>query len=504
MTMLSDHKLAHNKVDVLLVGGGVMSATLGSLLSQLAPGLQMLMVERQDSVATESTDAWNNAGTGHAGYCELNYTPQLNDGNIEIRRALEINAAFEVSLQYWSSLVKQQGLPAPQGFINKTPHESFVWGEKDVAFLKARHQLLKQHHLFADMVFSESPEQMAAWMPLVMQGRTPDQPMAATHVAYGADVDFGALTRHLVANLEKQQNFSLLCGQQVRSLKQQRDGRWQVSLIDTITGKRQRVEAGFVFLGAGGAALPLLQSSGIAESRGYGGFPVSGQWLVCQNPDVVAQHGAKVYGKAPLGAPPMSVPHLDTRYIQGQPALLFGPFAGFSSKFLKQGSYLDLLRSVKSHNLSSLLGVARHHMELTRYLIGEVIQSHDDRMGALRKFYPDAVASEWRLATAGQRVQIIKRCKDQGGRLEFGTEIVASADGSLAALLGASPGASVSVQAMLNVLQRCFPQQMQTASWQSKLTDLIPSYGQSLIDDAVLLNRVRADTLRTLALDTAS
>ena len=378
--MLSDHKLTHNKVDVLLVGGGVMSATLGSLLSQLAPSLQMLMVERQDSIATESTDAWNNAGTGHAGYCELNYTPQLNDGNIEIRRALEINAAFEASLQYWSSLVKQQGLPAPQGFINKTPHESFVWGEKDVAFLKARHQLLKQHHLFADMVFSESPEQMAAWMPLVMQGRTPDQPMAATHVAYGADVDFGALTRHLVANLKKQQNFSLLCGQQVRSLKQQRDGRWQVSLIDTITGKRQRVEAGFVFLGAGGAALPLLQSSGIAESRGYGGFPVSGQWLVCQNPDVVVQHGAKVYGKAPLGAPPMSVPHLDTRYIQGQPALLFGPFAGFSSKFLKQGSYLDLLRSVKAHNLSSLLGVARHHMELTRYLIGEVLQSHDDRM----------------------------------------------------------------------------------------------------------------------------
>lgn len=489
-----------DQVDILLVGGGVMSATLATLLSQLSPHLQIMMVERQAEVATESTDAWNNAGTGHAGYCELNYTPQAADGNISIQRALAINAAFEVSLEFWSSLVQAGLLPAPETFINPVPHESFVWGEKDVAFLKARHALLQKHHLFADMEYSENEDQISEWMPLVMQQRPHHLPVAATRVSYGTDVDFGALTRHMLAGLKQQTNFQLLCHHEVESLKQDDKKRWHIQLKDKQTGQTKAISAGFVFLGAGGAALPLLQKSGIAEARGYGGFPVSGQWLVCKNPEVVSQHSAKVYGKAPIGAPPMSVPHLDTRYIEGKPALLFGPYAGFSSKFLKQGSYLDLVKSVKLNNLRSMMGVARHNFDLTRYLVREVLQSHEARMESLRKFYPQARAEDWLLAIAGQRVQIIKQCEEKGGKLEFGTEIVTAKDGSLAALLGASPGASVSVQAMLDVLQRCFGQQVNTVPWQTTLKTLIPSYGESLVEDASLLRQVRSRTLKVLKL----
>lgn len=490
-----------DKIDVLLVGGGIMSATLATLLHRLDPALQIVLLERQPAVATESSDAWNNAGTGHAGYCELNYTPEAADGSVSIPRALGINAAFEVSLQFWSSLVEQGVLSAPRTFINATPHESFVWGERDVAFLRERHARLSRHHLFADMQFSEDAAVIADWMPLVMQQRDRSEPTAATRVAYGTDVDFGALTRQLVAALQQQSNFRLLCGHEVDSLQQSANRRWRLQARETASGNRHTLEAAFVFLGAGGATLPLLQKSGIAEARGYGGFPVSGQWLVCRDPEIVGQHRAKVYGKAALGAPPMSVPHLDTRYINGEPALLFGPYAGFTSKFLKQGSFLDLPKSVKSDNIKSLLGVARHNMDLTRYLIHEALQSHEERMASLRKFYPQARSVDWQLAQAGKRVQIIKRCAETGGKLEFGTEIVAAADGSLAALLGASPGASVSVQAMLDVLQRCFAGSLASAAWQDQLRALIPSYGQSLVDDAELLRRVRERTLTSLALN---
>jgi malate dehydrogenase (quinone) len=488
------------KIDILLIGGGVMSATLATLLSQLAPELEILMVERQDKVATESTDAWNNAGTGHAGYCELNYTPQSGHGSVVIDRALAINAAFEVSLELWSSLVEQGLLPTPHHFIQAVPHESFVWGEQDVAFLKARHTLLQKHHLFADMEYSEDAATISQWMPLVMEQRAITGPIAATRVSYGADIDFGSLTRHLIAGLARSPNFRLLCSHEVKQLKQDDKKRWRIEIQDKKSGNSKTVSASFVFLGAGGGALPLLQKSRIPEAQGYGGFPVSGQWLVCNNPEVIKKHDAKVYGKAPMGAPPMSVPHLDTRYINGEPALLFGPYAGFTSKFLKQGSYLDLLRSVKTGNLKSMLGVARHNMDLTRYLLGEVLQTHEARMAALRKFYPEARHQDWVLAVGGQRVQIIKQCEQKGGKLEFGTEIVAAEDGSLAALLGASPGASVSAQAMLDVLHRCFAKQLASPEWQEKLKALVPSYGRPLIEEPELLKQVRARTLKTLSL----
>ncbi len=483
------------KIDVLLVGGGVMSATLGTLLSQLDPELSIVMVERLDHVAQESSDAWNNAGTGHAGYCELNYTPQNADGTIAIERALAINASFEVSLQFWSWLVEQKLLPEPEVFIHATPHSSFVWGDVDVAFLRRRHALLSQHHLFQDMVYSEDASQLQEWMPLVMAQRDIRQPLAATRVSYGTDVDFGALTHGMVETLSKHRNFSLRAGCMVRKLDKLSHGRWRASIQDSKTGKAESIDASFVFVGAGGAALSLLQKSGISETRGYGGFPVSGHWLVCNNPEVIRQHHAKVYGKAPMGAPPMSVPHLDTRVIRGQEVLLFGPFAGLTTRFLKQGSRLDLISSVKRNNLKSILGAGLRNMDLMRYLIGEEFQSHPQRMDCLRQLFPLAKDEEWSLAAAGRRVQIIKH-----GRLEFGTEIVATPDGSLAALLGASPGASTSVRAMLDVIERCFKVRIQSAEWQERMRAMVPSYRRSLADDEKLLQSVRSRNLEVLGL----
>ncbi len=492
--------MAAKQADVVLVGGGVMSATLGMMLTQLDPSMKIVMLERLDHVAHESTDGWNNAGTGHAGYCELNYTPQTEDGDVAIERALQINAQYEVSLQFWSYLVEQGMLPEPSRFINRTPHQSFVWGDKDVAFLKRRHERMSAHHLFRDMEHTESPRELEDWMPLIIQGRDPMQRVAATRIRHGSDVDFGSLTRNMVKYLEKQPNFELMLGSPVHYIDQRDNGRWKVRVKNQHTGEQTKLESEFVFLGAGGGALPLLQKSGISEARGYGGFPVSGQWLVCRKPDVVGQHHAKVYGKAPIGAPPMSVPHLDTRIINGEPALLFGPFAGFTTRFLKKGSIFDLFGSVRTTNLKPMLSVSKSNMDLTRYLIGEVFQSHSDRVDALRNFFPEAEEKNWELRNAGQRVQIIKQAESGGGKLEFGTEIVAAKDGTLAALLGASPGASTAANAMISVIERCFPEKIQTAQWQERMKVMVPSYGQSLVDNETLLTNVRKRTLSTLKL----
>jgi len=488
-------------VDVLLVGAGAMSSTLAMILKQLDPSLKICVIERLKSVAKESTDGWNNAGTGHAAYCELNYTPEDDQGNVDISKALNINASFELSLQLWSHLVKASVLPNPQEFINRTPHISFVWGQKNVAFLKKRYELMSAHHLFTGMEYSEDPEQLMQWMPLIMKGRDPKEPVAATFMHRGSDVDFGSLARYMMAHLVEQDNFELILNHDVDDLQRSSQGGWSVMLENRETGEHSRVRSKFVFLGAGGGALPLLQKSGIPESKGYGGFPVSGQWLVCSDTEVANQHHAKVYGKAAIGAPPMSVPHLDTRVINGKKALLFGPFAGFTTKFLKKGSILDLPSSIRGNNLKPMMSVGMNNMDLTKYLISEVFQSNRSRMSALRDYFPQAQDKNWSLADAGQRVQIIKKDEDGKGKLEFGTEIVASEDGSIASLLGASPGASTAVNAMLDVIEKCFGERLEKDGWKDKLKAMIPSYGQSLIDDADLLNRVRQDTLSTLNLN---
>jgi len=488
-------------VDVLLVGAGAMSTTLGMILKQLDPTLKICMVERLDHVARESTDGWNNAGTGHAAYCELNYTPEQPDGSINTTKAFAINTSFEISLQFWSYLVEQGNLPSPREFINQTPHQSFVWGEKNVEFLRKRHATLSQHPCFKDMEFSEDHEVLRQWMPLVMKDRDPSEKVAGTRVRYGSDVNFGALARNLVSNLEQQDGFELRLSRTVKDLHKNRDGSWNVVLKNTQNGSTESVQSRFVFLGAGGGALPLLQKSGIEEGRGYGGFPVSGMWLVCKNQEIIEQHQAKVYGMAPIGAPPMSVPHLDTRVIDGKKSLLFGPFAGFTTKFLKQGSFLDLPLSIRPSNLAPMLSVAMHNMDLTRYLISEVRQSHRSRVDSLRNFFPNAKEDDWELSYAGQRVQIIKPDTERAGKLEFGTEVITSADGSLSALLGASPGASTAVSAMLSIVERCFTDRLKEDGWKQKLTEMVPSYGHNLAEDTDLLLKVRERTLSTLELD---
>ncbi|WP_438462246.1 malate dehydrogenase (quinone) [Marinomonas sp. PE14-40] len=491
--------MTQKSVDVLLVGAGAMSTTLGTLLKQLDPSLKITLVERLDNVAQESTDGWNNAGTGHAAYCELNYTPENQDGSVSTDKALEINAAFEVSLQFWSYLVEQGVLPEAGKFINSVPHQSLVWGEKNVNFLRTRYAALKEHHLFAGMEYSEDPDVLAKWMPLIMKDRDINEACAATRIAHGSDVNFGALARNMSLFLDNDESVDLLLSTSVTGFSKQEDGSWDVDLEDK--NQKQTINSKFVFLGAGGGALPLLQMSGIEESKGYGGFPVSGQWLVCDKPEIVEQHFAKVYGAAPIGAPPMSVPHLDTRIIDGKKAILFGPFAGFTTKFLKNGSFLDLPKSIKLNNLKQMLSVGKNNMDLTRYLVSEVRQTQADRVDALRTFYPNAKDEDWELAYAGQRVQIIKQDKETGGgKLEFGTEAIASNDGSLAALLGASPGASTTVNTMIGILERCFADKMNSPEWQAKLKEMVPSYGLSLIQDKELLKQVRSRTLSTLKL----
>ncbi len=495
--------MASIHADITLVGGGIMSATLAMLLYRLDPSLHICMVEKLPEIAQESSKALNNAGTGHAGYCELNYTPQDKYGHIEINRALDINAAFEISLQFWSHLVEADPKEINSAsFINRVPHLSAVWNPQDIAYLKSRYNQLKTHPLFADMKWSEDTQSFQDWIPLMMAARPDSSHLAATRVEHGADVNFGALTRTLVSYLQKHANFQLLTHARVHDLKRigENGKQWAVRVLKQDSHEKLTIKTPFVFLGAGGIALHLLQNSGIPEAAGYGGFPVSGQWLICQNEELIQRHHAKVYSLAPVGAPPMSVPHLDTRIINGKKSLLFGPYAGFTTKFLKHGSSLDLIKSVKPDNIKSLLGAGKNNLDLTKYLVKEALQTHEQRMASLLTFMPDAHPDDWKLEHAGKRVQIIKRCNEKWGKLEFGTEIVASQDGSLAALLGASPGASVSVKAMLDVLERCFPDKVQTPAWQDRLKSMIPSYGSSLITDTNLAERVRRYTLATLKL----
>ena len=497
--MRSESEVSRLECDVLLVGAGIMSATVATLLKELDPTLHIEVFERLDRVAGESSDASNNAGTGHAALCELNYTSLKSDGTVDISKALKVMESFEVSKQFWAWLAERNAV-AEETLIRAVPHISFVTGEEDVAFLKKRHAALTASHLFEGMEYTESPDELAAWMPLMMQGREPSEPMAATRSLLGTDVNFGALTRGLFTHLKRAFGVEVWLEHAVHSLKQLDDKRWLAEVNDRALGLSREVCAKFVFIGAGGGALELLDDSGIEEGAGYGGFPVGGQWLVCKNPEVIRQHNAKVYGKAKVGAPPMSVPHLDSRYLDGKKSLLFGPFAGFSTKFMKEGSYLDLPLSFTADNLIPMLGAGLHNLPLTRYLISEVTKSIEERIDALREFVPTAKSEDWELAIAGQRVQVIKMDDAEGGRLEFGTEIISAKDNSLAALLGASPGASTSVSIALDLLADCFPEQMASARWKQRLRDMIPSVGQRLNGHPELAREVRVQSHKTLGL----
>ncbi|MCF4128396.1 malate dehydrogenase (quinone) [Methylobacterium sp. SyP6R] len=488
-----------DKVDVLLIGGGIMSATLGVWLNELEPGWSIRMIERLDQVALESSNGWNNAGTGHSALAELNYTPEKK-GKIEIAKAVEINEAFQVTRQFLAWQVKNGVLKDPKSFINYTPHMSFVWGDDNIAYLKKRYEALKASPLFAGMEFSTDPEKLKTWVPLMMEGRDPNQKVAATWSPLGTDVEWGEVTRQYVAHLKNQKTFRLDVSTEVQGIEKNPDGSWRVTSRNLKDGSRQAIDAKFVFIGAGGGALHLLQASGIPEGQDYAGFPVGGSFLINENPDVATLHLAKAYGKASVGSPPMSVPHLDTRVLGGKRVILFGPFATFSTKFLKEGSYFDLLTSTTTSNVWPMMKVGMDEYPLVEYLAGQLMLSDDDRLAALREYFPKAKKGEWRLWQAGQRVQIIKRDKDKGGVLKLGTEIVNAKDGSIAALLGASPGASTAAPIMLEVLQKVFAKNVATPEWQEKIRRIVPSYGQRLNDDPEKVAQAWAYTSEQLQL----
>ncbi|WP_274651149.1 malate:quinone oxidoreductase [Paenibacillus humicola] len=483
--------------DVILIGAGIMSATLGSLLKELVPDWKITVFERLASAGEESSNEWNNAGTGHSSLCELNYTVEKPDGSIDISKAVKVNEEYQVSRQFWSYLVNSNLIRNPRDFITPLPHMSFVQGQEDVTFLQKRFEALSTHPLFEGMEFSADPGKLKEWIPLMMNNRTMNKPIAATRIESGTDVNFGALTRILFAHLQKK-NVDIRFKHQVDDIKRTADGSWELKVRDVNSGSVQSHTAKFVFIGGGGGSLHLLQKSGIPEGKGIGGFPVSGLFMVCKNPEIVAWHHAKVYGKAPVGAPPMSVPHLDTRFIDKKESLFFGPFAGFSPKFLKNGSMFDLLTSVKPHNLVTMMAAGVNNVSLTTYLIKQVLLSKEQRMEELREFVPDAKSDDWDLLVAGQRVQIIKDTAAGRGTLQFGTEVISAADGSIAALLGASPGASTAVSVMLEVIQKCFPKHLK--AWGPKLKEMIPSYGESLSKKPELIHTLHTSTARSLGL----
>ncbi|HJR99796.1 MAG TPA: malate:quinone oxidoreductase [Flavobacterium sp.] len=490
-----------SKSDVVLIGAGIMSATLGLILKELQPDITIDIYERLDNAAAESSDAWNNAGTGHSAFCELNYTPQAKDGSIDPKKAISIAESFEVSRQFWAYLVQQEKVSSPENFIKRIPHISFVWGDKNVDFLKKRFEALQANPLFAEMEYSTDFTELKKWMPLVMEGRKESGKFAGTTMAMGTDVNFGELTRNMFTHLMKMDGVNMYFNHDVKKLRQREDKSWRIKIQNLADGQIRKAYTKFVFIGAGGGSLPLLEKADIPEGKGFGGFPVSGQWLKCTNPEVIAQHESKVYGKASVGAPPMSVPHIDSRMINGEKQLLFGPFAGFSTRFLKNGKYSDLPKSIQFDNIVPMVMAGVKNIPLTKYLIEQVRQSPEDRMKALREYVPGAKSKDWVLERAGQRVQVIKKDEKEGGKLEFGTEVITSADGTLSVLLGASPGASTAVSIMIDVIGRCYKEEMKTPQWQEKFKVMIPSYGQKLNENPELLKEVRENTAATLKLN---
>lgn len=486
------------KTDVILIGAGIMSATLGTLLKELAPDWKITVFEKLEKAGEESSHELNNAGTGHAALCELNYTKEKPDGSIDINKAINVNEQFQVSMQFWSYLVNSNLIHNPEDFIMPLPHMSMVQGKENVEFLKKRFEAMSSNPLFQGMEFSDDPEKLMEWIPLIMKDRTSNEPIAATKIDSGTDVNFGALTRILFNHLENN-NVDINYNHIVEDVKRTSDGSWELKVRDTKAGKLEYITSKFVFIGGGGGSLHLLQKSGIPEGKHIGGFPVSGIFMVCNNPDVIEQHHAKVYGKAKVGAPPMSVPHLDTRFIDNKKSLLFGPFAGFSPKFLKTGSMFDLITSVKPNNVLTMLAAGAKEMSLTKYLIQQLMLSKEQRLEELREFIPDAKLEDWDFIVAGQRVQVIKDTPEGGkGTLQFGTEVITAADGSIAALLGASPGASTAVPVMLEVIEQCFPEQFK--EWEPKIKEMIPSFGKSLMENPELLKQVHHSTAEALGL----
>jgi len=487
-----------NKIqyDITLVGGGIMSLTLAVLINELNPKLKIHINEKLAACAKESTSALNNAGTGHAGYCELNYTPQNNEGKTMIKRAIEINEMFEVSLQFWAYLDKKYSKFDSKKFLKKTPHISFVWGEKNVESLRQRFLALKKQPLFKEMEFTKDYKKIKNWSPLLIEGRESNDNIAATKVAHGTDVNFGELTSQLLKILTKNKNFKLSLNTNVTKIQATNEQKWIINTTNNKLNKKLMHESSLVFIGAGGMAINLLQQMKLKEAFGYAGYPVSGKWLISYNKSIIKKHKAKVYSHVLPKAPPMSIPHLDLRVIAGSEMLLFGPFAGFSFKFLKYGSSLDLFKSIKKNNIKTLIFVMFKNLSLLIYLLKQALMSNKSRINQLKGFYPNVKTKDWTTYIAGQRVQIIKNCPISGPKLEFGTEIIFTKNKNLAALLGASPGASVATSSMIKILTEL----LSNEAPKSKIQKIIPSYGYDLNKDPTLLKQIRTKTYKQLGL----
>ncbi|WP_082958388.1 malate dehydrogenase (quinone) [Mycobacterium alsense] len=485
------------RTDVVLVGAGIMSATLGGLLRRLEPDWSITLIERLDAVAAESSSPWNNAGTGHSALCELNYTPQRPDGSIDISKAVRVNEQFQVTRQFWA-YAAENGILTDPGFVNRIPHASFVRGAAAVDYLRRRQRALAHNPLFARIELIEDPDEFARRLPFMAANRGFSEPTALNWAGDGTDVDFGALSRQLIGFCVRH-GATALFGHEVRGLARQADGSWTLLIRNRRSGEKRRVNAKFVFVGAGGDALRLLQKSGIEEVKGFAGFPIGGRFLRAGNPALTAAHRAKVYGAPAPGAPPLGALHLDLRFVNGKPWLVFGPYAGWSPKFLKHGHFTDLPRSIRPDNLVSMLGVGLTELTLVNYLIAQLRLSEPDRMRALREFAPGAVDSDWELMVAGQRVQVIRRDRRRGGALDFDTTVLSAGDGSIAGLLGGSPGASTAVPAMLDVLRRCFPDRY--GSWQATLKEMVPSLGAQLSREPALFDEVWAWGTKALGLE---
>jgi malate dehydrogenase (quinone) len=465
--------------DVILIGSGIMSANLGALLKRLDPALSIQVYEAADELAFEASNGWNNAGTGHAGICEISYTPKPADHRpVNVQKAIDIFQEFEQSLQFWGHAVASGMIAQPKDFINPVQHVSFVHGDDQVAFLRSRYAGMSAHHFFRDMEFTTDRAKIGSWAPLLVEGRDPAVPIAATKMDAGTDINFGNVARKLLAWLAAQPGCSVTAGHKVVDLEKLADGRWRTTVQNRQTGERLQRKARFVFVGAGGGSLPLLQKAGLPEAQGLGGFPIGGHWLVCDNPAIVAQHQAKVYGQNLPEAPTMAVPHLDQRILDGKKTLLFGPFAAWTTRFLhRTGRWTDLPLSVRPHNVMTLLKIAATNFPLVRYLVQQGTQSMEDRLRVMRIFYPKAQAKDWRLVDGGIRVQAIKKTDGEAGIVHFGTEVLTSADKSISALLGASPGASVCVNIVTEVIRKSFPHLTEGEAGVKRLQELIPTYG---------------------------
>jgi malate dehydrogenase (quinone) len=488
--------------DLVLIGSGIMSASLAALLRLLNPELRIQVFEANDELAQESSNGWSNAGTGHAGICELSYTPRKeSDGTVNVTKAIEIYDQFEQSKQFWAFATVRNILGSASEFINPVRHVSFVHGQEQVDFLRARYMAMRRHHFFSKMQFTVEPSVVASWVPLLVEGREAI-PIAATMMDEGTDVNFGAIASRLLGWISKQNGCGVATGHRVIDLKKQGAG-WGITIRNCATNQLSTTRTKFVFVGAGGGTLPLLQRSDIAESKGLGGFPIGGQWLVCENPEIVRRHDAKVYGQALGAAPTMAIPHLDTRVLDGRKTLLFGPFASWTTKFLhKQGRWTDLPFSIRPDNLVTLARIGFSNAGLVRYLVQQGTQSMADRLATLRIFYPAARAEDWKLIDAGIRVQAIKKTDGEAGIVHYGTEIITNFDKSLSALLGASPGASVSVSIVLNIIRTSFPHLLEGTVALKRMKEIFPSWPKDLTlpSNKALFDEVSGLTNRRLQL----